>query len=138
MRFLLLQNYPGTDGAGTDGVAPMASWPAEDVEAHLKFQSELNRRLTELGELVDVQSLTGPDRARFVTSDGTGRAVVTDGPFPEFKELLAGFRIVDVESEARAIEIAAEVSAAPGLGGRPIGQQIEVRPVMMGCLSAGL
>jgi hypothetical protein len=132
MRFLLLQNYPGKDGA-----APMATWPAEDVEAHLKFQNELNRRLTELGELVDVQSLTSPQMARFVTSDGAGDPVVTDGPFAEFKELLAGYRIIDVESEARAIQIAAEVSAAPGPGGQPIRQPIEVRQVM-GCAAAEL
>jgi hypothetical protein len=132
MKFLLLQNYPGTEG-----VEPMANWPAEDAEAHLKFQNELNRRLTELGELVDVQSLTSPEMAKFVTSDGVAAPVVTDGPFPEFKELLAGYRIIDVESEARAIEIAAQVSAAPGPGGRPIRQQIEVRQ-LMGCVFAGL
>lgn len=132
MRFLLLQHYPGTAD-----VEPMASWPAEDVEAHLEFQNKLNRRLTELGELVDVQSLTGPDMAKFVTSDGVAASVITDGPFPEFKELLAGYRIIDVESEARALEIAAQVSAAPGPGGRPLRQQIEVRQVM-GCVFSAL
>ena len=55
---------------------------------------------------------------------------MTDGPFPEFKEWLAGFQIVDVESEARAIEIAAQVSAVPGPGGVPLQQPIEVRQVM--------
>jgi hypothetical protein len=125
MKFLLLQNY--------EGVEPMTNWPAEDIEAHLKFQNDLNRQLVELGELVEVQFLTGPEMARFVTSDGVSAPLVTDGPFPEFKELLAGYRMIDVESEARAIEIAAQASAAPGPGGQPIRQQIEVRQAM-GCL----
>jgi hypothetical protein len=68
-------------------------------------------RKEKLGELVEAQGLTGPDLARFVTSDGTGAPVVTDGPFPESKELLAGYRPVDVESPERAIEIAAKVRA---------------------------
>ena len=65
-----------------------------------------------------------------MTSDGVGAPVVTDGPFPESKELLAGYRMVDVESEERAVEIAARASAAPGPGGVPIQQPIEVRQVM--------
>ena len=58
-----------------------------------------------------------------MTHDGVGAPVVTDGPFPEAKEFLAGYWIVDVESEERAIEIAAEASAAPGPGGKPIGRR---------------
>ena len=74
--------------------------------------------------------LTGPDLAKIVTSDGRTAPVVTDGPFQEFKEWIAGFQIVDVESEARAIEIAAQVSAVPGPGGVPLQQPIQVRQVM--------
>src|SRR6266550_9544903 len=82
------------------------------------------------GELVEAQALTGPEQAKFVVYDGVGAPVVTDGPFPEGKELLAGYRMIDVESLERAIEIAAEASAAPGPGGKPIKTVIEVREVM--------
>ena len=68
--------------------------------------------------------------AKFVTSDGISAPVITDGPFPEAKELLAGYRIVDVESAERAIEIAARISAAPGANGAPVSQAIEVRAVL--------
>jgi hypothetical protein len=125
MRFMLIQNY-----APIDGVPPMSEWKPEEIKAHIDAQHRINAELTERGELVDAQGLAGPDMARFVTSDGTGAPVVTDGPFPETKELLAGYRIVDVESPERAIEIAAAGSATPGPGGRPIKQQIEVREVM--------
>ncbi len=90
----------------------------------------LNAELTERDELVDAQGLAGPERARFVVSDGAGAPVITDGPFPESKELLAGYRLVDVETVERAIEIAAQSSAAPGPNGMPIRQPIEVREVL--------
>jgi hypothetical protein len=89
---------------------------------------KLNDELTERGEFVEALAVT--QVARTVTHDGSDRPVVTDGPFPESKELLAGYRIVDVESPERAIEIAAAGSAAPGPGGKPIEQPIEVREVM--------
>jgi hypothetical protein len=124
-KFLLLQNYEGGEC-----VEPMPNWAPEDIKAHIDFQHALNKELTDKGELVDAQGLAGPELAKFVTFDGVGAPVVTDGPFPESKELLAGYRMVDVESEARAIEIAAQASAAPGPGGVPIQQPIEVRQVM--------
>jgi hypothetical protein len=125
-KFLLLQHYEG--GAGC--TVPMTDWAPEDITAHIDFQHALNKELIDKGELVDAQGLAGPELAKFVTFDGVGAPVVTDGPFPESKELLAGYRMVDVESEARAVEIAAQASAAPGLGGVPIQQPIEVRQVM--------
>ena len=125
-KFLLLQNYEG--GVGCD--EPMTNWAPEDIKAHIAFQQVLNDELTKNGELVDALGLAGPELAKKVTFDGVGPPVVTDGPFPESKELLAGYRMVDVESEARAIEIAAKTSAAPGPGGVPIQQPIEVRQVM--------
>jgi hypothetical protein len=125
-RFMLLQNYGSTLACDT----PMSEWDPEDVRAHIRFQFDLNRELTESGELVDAQGLAGPDLAKFVRFDGVGTPVVTDGPFPESKELLAGYRIVDVESEARAVEIAARASAAPGPRGVPIQDAIEVRQIM--------
>jgi len=126
MRFMLLQNY----GEVESGCAPMTEWSPDDVKAHIDFQHALNAELLERGELVDAQGLAGPDQAKFVVSDGIGAPVITDGPFPESKELLAGYRLVDVETAERALEIAAQVSAAPGPGGAPIRQAIEVRQVL--------
>lgn len=126
MRFMLLQDYAPTEVA-TEFIG---AWPPEDAAAHIEFQRRMNERLIESGELVEAQALTGPELAKVVVHDGVGAPVVTDGPFPEGKELLAGYRIVDVDSLERAIEIAAECSAAPGPGGRPIKTPIEVREVM--------
>ncbi|MBA3281845.1 MAG: hypothetical protein H0U29_06400, partial [Acidimicrobiia bacterium] len=125
MRFMLSLNYGGVES----DCPPMHEWSAENVAAHMAFQHALNDELQELGELVDAQGLAGPDVAKSVVSDGVGAPVVTDGPYPETKELVAGFRIVDVDSEDRAIELAARMSAAPGHEGRPIQQRIEVRQV---------
>ena len=90
----------------------------------------LNEELSKRGELVDAQGLAGPEQAWFVVSGGVNKPVITDGPFPESKELLAGYRLVDVESADRAIEIAAQASAAPGPGGAPVRPPIEVREVL--------
>jgi len=125
-KFMLLQNY----GATLACDLPMTEWDPADIKAHIEYQLALNDELAGNGELVDAQGLAGPELARFVTFDGVGAPVVTDGPFPESKELLAGYRMIDVESLERAIEIAAEASAAPGPGGKPIKTVIEVREVM--------
>jgi hypothetical protein len=108
---------------------PMEEWRPEEVEAHLDYYKALGRELVESGERVQSEVLVGPDLAKIVTSDGATR-VVTDGPFQEFKEWAAGFQIVDVDSEERALEIAARLSAVPGPGGVPIQQPIQVRQVM--------
>ncbi len=126
MRFMLLQNY-GEVGSGS---APITEWSPVDIKAHIDFQHALNHELSQSGELVDAQGLAGPDQAKFVVSDGINPPVITDGPFPESKELLAGYRLIDVETAARAIEIAAKASAAPGPNGLPIRDPIEVRQVL--------
>jgi hypothetical protein len=126
MRYMLIQSYGGVEFEPT----PMSEWTPAEINAHVQFQQALNQELSERGELVDAQGLAGPDQAKFVLSDGARAPVVTDGPFPEGKELLAGYRIVDVETEERAIEVAGRISAAPGVGGAAIGQRIEVRQVM--------
>jgi hypothetical protein len=126
MRFMLLQNYRRVDS----DMAPMDEWSQADIQTHIEFQIALNTELSALGELVDAQGLAGPEQARFVTSDGHQPPVVSDGPFPETKELVAGYRLVDVASLDRAIELAARISAAPGIGGAPIRQPIEVRQVL--------
>jgi hypothetical protein len=122
--FLLLSNHGGSD------VPPMTEWDPADVNAHLDYLRTLNAELIANGELVDMRALADPRLAKRVASDGTSSPVVTDGPYPEAKEVLAGFQLVDVESEQRAVEIAARVSAAPGPDGVPTRQVIEVRQVM--------
>jgi hypothetical protein len=124
-RYLLGVNFRG-------GVVdtPMTQWKPEEITAHLDYYRELNDDLRARGELVGGEVLAGPDLAKIVTGDGQTAPVVTDGPFQEFKEWLAGYQIVDVESEARAVEIAALVSAVPGPGGVPTQQPIVVRRVM--------
>jgi hypothetical protein len=109
---------------------PMDEWEPDEVKAHMDYYGVLSRELIENGELVQSMALADPRLARIVRSDGASAPVVTDGPFPESKEVLAGFEVVDVESEARAIEIAARVSAVPGPGGVPTQQPVEVRQVM--------
>jgi hypothetical protein len=121
---MLLQDY------AVEGVEPMTRWAPEDARAHIDFQLRLNAELRERGELIEAQALTAPELARIVVHDGVGVPVVTDGPFAESKEFLAGYRMVDVESEERAIEIAAQSSEGPGFDGVPLRQQIEVRQVM--------
>jgi len=126
-RFLLIVNYD-------DGVndVPMDEWKPDEIAAHMNYYEALNRDLIESGELVGGTILAHPRLARIVRCDGASPPVVTDGPFPESKEVVAGFQVVDVESEARAIEIAARVSAVPGPAGVPLQQPIEVRQVMNG------
>jgi len=124
MKYMLLQGY-----GPIAGVPPINTWTPGEIKAHINFQIQLNQELSDNGEYVDAQGLAGPDQARFVVSDGEGLPVITDGPFPESKEFLAGYRLVDVVSPERAIEIAAQISAAPGPNGLPIKQPIEVREV---------
>jgi len=124
-RYLLVVNFEGGAIA-----APMDEWKPEEITAHLDYYKALHKELVSSGELVESEVLAGPDLARIVTSDGVKAPVVTDGPFQEFKEWLAGYQIVDVESEARAIEIAAKISAVPGPGGVATQQPIQVRQVM--------
>ncbi len=108
---------------------PMDRWTPQEVQAHLDHYTRLHDELAARGELVESTILTGPDLAMVVRSDGTA-PVVTTGPFAEFTEWLAGYQIVDVESEARAVEIAGAVSAVPGRGGRPTGQPVHLRRIM--------
>ena len=127
MRYMLLQAYGGVE---LPDCVPMNEWAPADVRAHIDFQHALNTELLNSGELVDAQGLAGPDVAKFVVSDGVNPPKIVDGPYPESKELLAGYRLIDVDNLDRALEIAARSSAAPGPGGVPIQQQIEVRQVM--------
>jgi len=127
MKYMLLMNY-----APIPGVPPITEWAPEDLKASGAAMGAIHAELAASGELVGAEGLSGPAAAKIVTHDGVGAPVVTDGPFPESKEFLAGYWLVDVESEERAIEIAARTSAAPGPGGKPTAREIQVRPVMGG------
>jgi hypothetical protein len=123
-KYLLVVNFEG-------GVVdtPMEEWKPEEVTAHLDYYRALHRELVASGELVESEVLAPPNLAKIVTSDGTA-PVVTDGPFQEIKEWVAGYQIVDVDSEERALEIAGRISAVPGPDGGPTQQPIQVRQLM--------
>lgn len=125
MRYMLMMNAPR--GTGDWGVN---NWSPEDLKAHINYMDQLNRELQDAGERVDAQGLASPGEARVVRADSQGLPVVSDGPFAESKEFLAGYWIVEVDTTQRAYEIAAKASAAPGKGGAPMNMPIEVRQVM--------
>ena len=125
MKYILMMNAAG------NGPYQIANWPEKDIKAHIAFMMDLNKKLGAAGELVAAEGLAGPDQARLVRAGKDGKPV-TDGVFPESKEFLAGFWIVDVDSPERAYQIAAAASAAPGPGGVPLNMAIEVRQVMSG------
>ena len=128
-KYLLLKHYRGGPAPAVDW-APMDRWTPDEVSAHIKYMQDFAAKLEETGEFVDAQALA-PEGA-WVRYDGEGRPPVTDGPFAETKDLIAGWMVIDVDSQERAIELAGELSAAPGAGGRPIHEWLEVRPFLTG------
>lgn len=128
-KYLLLKHYRRTGPAWVPGTdIPMDQWSPEDVTAHIAFMQQVADELRESGELVDAQALS--PEGTWVRYDGEGRPPVTDGPFAETKDLIAGWMIVDVDSPERAYEAAARLSSAPGKDGAPIHEWLEVRPFM--------
>jgi hypothetical protein len=127
MRYMLMMHAP----RGT-GEFQVSDWAPQDLTAHIDFMARLNRELTGKGELVAAEGLAPPGQARVVRAATDGAPAMTDGPFPEAKEFLAGFWIVEVDRAERAYEIAAKASSAPGPGGTPLIIPIEVRQVMSG------
>ena len=124
-KYLLLKHYRGAPAAVND--VSMDHWSPEEVTAHIQYMNDFAARLEEAGEYVDGQALA-PD-GMWVRYDGEGRPPVTDGPFAETKDLIAGYMIIDVDGPERAIELAGELSAAPGKDGKPIHEWLEVRPL---------
>jgi hypothetical protein len=129
MKFMLMMNAPR--GNGDWGIY---KWTPEDFKAHIAFMLRLNKELQEAGAWVGAEGLAEPGQARLVRAGKGGKPEVTDGPFAEAKEFLAGYWIVDVDSPEEAYAIAARASAAPGPGGQPLNMPIEVREVMSGPL----
>jgi hypothetical protein len=125
-KYLLLKHYRGAPAAVNN--IPMDQWTPDEVSAHIQYMRDLAARLEGTGEYVDGQALS--PEGTFVRFDGEGRPPVTDGPFAETKDLIAGWMAIDVESYDRAIELAGELSAAPGKNGEPIYEWLEVRPFL--------
>lgn len=125
MKYMLMMNAP----RGT-GDYQVNLWSPDDLQDHMAFMHRLNEELTASGELVDAQGLSAPGEARLVRAGKNGGPPVTDGVFPEAKEFLAGYWIVDVDGPERAYEIAARASSAPGPSGAPLILPIEVRQIM--------
>jgi hypothetical protein len=123
MKYLLMMNTMRANSPGFPG------WSKKDIEAHIAFMVNFDKELRASGELVSAEGLSFPDQAKLVRAGKDGKPV-TDGVFPESKEFLAGYWIVDVDSPERAYEIAARASAAPGHNGEPLHMPIEVRPIM--------
>ena len=133
MKYLMLKHYRGGPDPAV-AFTPMDRWTPEEVDAHIRYMSDFATRLQETGEFVDSQALS--QEGTFVRFDGEGRPPVTDGPFAETKDLIAGWMIIDVDTWERAMELAAELSAAPGAGGEPIHEWLEVRPFLTDAPSA--
>ena len=125
MKYMLMMN------ATKDVFDWFSKWPKEDLQANFAFMRDFNKQLKDEGVLVATEGLAWPDQAVTVRAapDGTP---ITDGVFPESKEFLAGYWIVDVESPEEAYKIAARASLAPAPAGTPGTMPLEVRQVMSG------
>jgi hypothetical protein len=125
MKYMMMMNCPKT------GYETFAAWPKKDIQAHIKFMGDFNQALRATGELIAAEGLASPREAKIVRASKDGEPI-TDGIFPESKEFLAGYWIVEVETPEHAYALAAKASAAPGPGGIPMNMPIEVRQVMKG------
>jgi len=128
-KYLLLKHYRRNGGpANVVDIPPMDTWTPDEFDAHITYMDDFADRLRETGEFVGGEALS--PEGTFVRYDGAGRPPVTDGPFAETKDLIAGWMVIDVDTYDRAIELAGELSAAPGKGGEPIHEWLEVRPFL--------
>jgi hypothetical protein len=131
MKYILMMNGKKSDFEG------YASWSKEDIQANVAFMRKFSKELKDSGVFVSTEGLGWPSEAKLVRAGKDG-APITDGIFPESKEFLAGYWIIDVESPEQAYQIAARASQAPGAGGKSANMPIEVRPVLSGHADLGL
>ncbi|WP_026425003.1 YciI family protein [Actinokineospora inagensis] len=124
-KYLLLKHYRGAPASVNN--VPMDQWTPEEISAHIQYMRDFAAKLETTGEYVGEQALA--PEGTFVRYDGEGKPPVTDGPFAETKDLIAGWMIIDVDSYERALDCAAELSAAPGANGDPIHEWLELRPL---------
>ena len=125
-KYLLLKHYRGAPAPVND--VPMDQWSPEEISAHMQYMRDFAVKLEDAGEYVSSDAVS--TEGVWVRYDGEGRAPVTDGPFAETKDLIAGWMMIDVDSYERAVELAGELSASPGAGGRVINERLEVRPFL--------
>ena len=125
-KYLLLKHYRGGPRPLDD--TPMDQWTPDEVSAHIQFMQDFADGLRASGEYIDGQALA--PEGTFVRYDGEGRPPVTDGPFAETKDLIAGWMVIDVDDYDRAVELAGELSAAPAAEGKPLREWIELRPFL--------
>lgn len=131
MKYILMMQFPLSSWKTNQ----FGKWPKKDQQVHMDFLNRFNAELKKSGEFVRTEGLGGPEKMKIVHAGKDGDPAITDGPFPETKEVLAGYWIIDVAKPARAYEIAARASAAPGPGGKPLNMPIEVHPVVMSSTS---
>ncbi|HUR74600.1 MAG TPA: YciI family protein [Sporichthya sp.] len=125
-KYLMLKHYRGAPAPVND--CAMDKWTPQEISDHIQYMHDFAARLQETGEFVDAQGLA--PEGTWVRYDGEGRPPVTDGPFAETKDLIAGWMVIDVDSYERAVELAGQLSAAPGADGKPIHEWLELRPFM--------
>jgi hypothetical protein len=122
MKFMVQMNVK-------KGPYQMQGWSQEDVKRMVGFMNKTNAELKAAGQWVVGEGLVSPEEARLVTANEDGSPSVTDGPFAESKEFIAGFWIIDVKDADEAYRIAARISLCPGPGGKPLHMPLEVRQV---------
>ncbi|TXS53443.1 hypothetical protein EAO75_04440 [Streptomyces sp. uw30] len=130
MKYLVMvqgtqADYEAMQGKGS---ANSVAWSQQDIQAMYGFMQALNDDLAETGEMVDGQGLGEPAKARHVTLGDDGKAVITDGPYSETKELLAGYWVLDCASLERVTEIAERVLQCPQPAGAPV-YPVVIRPI---------
>jgi len=131
MKYILMTNATKAD------FDSYSKWSKKDLEANVAFMRAFSKELKEEGVFVATEGLGWPAQAKTVRAGKDGEPV-TDGVFPESKEFLAGYWIIDVENPEQAYKIAARASAAPGPGGKPGSMPIEVRQVLSGFADLGI
>lgn len=131
MKYILMMTGKKSDFEG------YAKWSKNDLQAQVAFMRSFAKELKDAGVFVATEGLGWPSQAKLVRADKNGEPI-TDGVFPESKEFLAGYWIIDVESPEQAYEFAARASQAPGPGGLPSNMPVEVRPVLSGHADLGL
>ncbi len=125
-KYLLLKHYRGAPTP--QNFVTMDKWTPQEISDHVQYMHDFAAKLEGTGEFVDAQGLS--PEGTWVAYDGEGRPPVTDGPFAETKDLIAGWMVIDVDTYERALELAGELSAAPGKDGKPIHEWLELRPFM--------
>ena len=133
MKYMIMlygsqQDYDVMAGKPTDKPA----WSADEVAAMHAFMESWNKELVESGEFVDARGLAAPVHTRRIRGLRDGVPVVTDGPYAETQEVLAGYTIVERESFDRATEIAARITTCPTPAGVTGGEFVDVRPILEG------